>query len=50
MEDITLEKINKTNGQIITQDDIAKIDSNMQKIETNLNELSIELFYSEFVI
>ena len=54
MVDITLEKINKTNGQIITQEDIAMIDNNMQKIETTIKSIEIggstTLTYSEFVI
>ena len=39
MANITLEKINKTNGQKFTQDDIAKIDNNNTKIEDAINLL-----------
>lgn len=39
MANITLEKINKTNGQRINQDDIAKIDNNATKIEDTINSL-----------
>lgn len=54
MADIILEKINKTNGQIITQEDIAKIDNNMLTIETTIKSIGTggetTLTYSEFVI
>lgn len=37
---ITLDKINKKNGSIITQDDILKIDNNTDKIQNIINTLS----------
>lgn len=54
MADITLEKINKINGQVLTQDDIQKIDDNMSAIETTIKSIGTgggnTLTYSEFVI
>lgn len=54
MADIILEKINKTNGQILTQEDITKIDNNMSTIETTIKSIAVGgstiLTYSEFVI
>lgn len=38
--DLGLEKINKINGQVVTQDDITKIDNNTDKIQTGFNGLS----------
>ena len=37
MADITVQKINKKNGQIINQDDIAKIDNNATLMQNAIN-------------
>jgi len=50
MADITLDKIDKKDGQVVTQEDIAKIDKNMSTIETVIKDIGTTLTYSEFVI